>query len=68
MREMREMRTVTFVLAAALFSMFGGLAWKFRNTDSVLSSAWAVTLAMSCLVALSAFFFLRPRTDAAPKS
>jgi hypothetical protein len=60
--QMREMRTVTFVLAAALFCMFGGLAWKFRNTDPVLSSAWLVTLAMPCLVALSAFFFLRPTT------
>jgi len=58
-REMREMRTVTLVLAAALFCMFGGLAWKFRNTDPVLSSAWLVALAMPCLVALSAFFFLR---------
>jgi hypothetical protein len=66
--QMRELRTVIFVLSAASFCMFGGLAWKFRKTDPSLSSEWLVTLAMPCLVALSALFFMRPNTDPAPNS
>jgi hypothetical protein len=59
--EMREMRIVIFVLAAALFCMLAALAWKFRKTDPPLSSVWLVTLVMPCLVALSALFFMRPQ-------
>jgi hypothetical protein len=66
-KQMREIRTVTIVLAAALSCMFGGLAWKFRETDPALSSAWLVTLAMPCLVALSALIFLRSSTNSTPK-
>lgn len=66
--QMREMRTVIFVLAAALFCMFGGLAWKFRKTDVALSSAWLAALAVPCVAALTAFFFMRPRTDTGPES
>ena len=58
--QMREARRVIFALAAALFCMFGALAWKYRQTDPALSSASLVTLAMPCLVALSALFFMRP--------
>jgi hypothetical protein len=58
--QMRESRIVILVLASAMFCMFGGLAWKLRKTDPALSSAWMTTLAVPCLVALGAFFFLRP--------
>jgi hypothetical protein len=61
--KMRESRTVILVLAAGMFCMFGGLAWKLRNTDPALSSAWLATLAVPCLVALAAFYFMRPGAD-----
>lgn len=54
--QMRESRTVILALAAAMFCMFGGLAWKLHKTDPALSSAWLATLVVPCLVALAAFF------------
>jgi hypothetical protein len=66
--QMRESRIVILVLAAAMFCMFGGLAWKLRNTDPALSSAWLVTLAVPCVVALLASVFLRSSTDPTTKS
>lgn len=57
--QMRELRAVILVLASAMFSIFGSLAWKFRKTDPTLSSAWLVTLSVPCLIALLACFFLR---------
>jgi hypothetical protein len=67
-KQMREGRIIIFVLAAALFCMFAALAWKFRDTDPALSYAWLVNLSMPCIVALSAFFFMRPgaKTDSTP--
>jgi hypothetical protein len=61
--QMRESRTVILVLAAAIFCLFGGLAWKLRNTDPTLSSAWLATLSVPSLVVLAALFFMRPNTD-----
>ena len=62
--QMRESRIVILALAAAIFCMVGGLAWKLRNTDRTLSSAWLATLSVPCLVVLAALFFIRPNEDA----
>lgn len=66
--QMRESRTIIFVVAAAMFCMFGGLAWKFHKTDPVLSTAWLATLVVPCLAALAAFFFMRSSAYTGPDS
>jgi xanthine/uracil permease len=66
--QMKESRNVILVLSSAMLCMFGGLAWKLRKTDAALSSAWLVTLAVPCVVALLALVFLRSSTDSTPNS
>jgi xanthine/uracil permease len=63
--QMKESRNVILVISSAMLCMFGGLAWKLREAEPALSSAWLVTLAVPCVAALLALVFLRSSTDSA---
>jgi hypothetical protein len=66
--QMRELRTGIPACAALMSSLFGALSWKFRKTDPTLSLAWLTDVGMLCVVALTAFFFVRPGAKTSPKS
>jgi hypothetical protein len=67
--QMRDVRTSSLLAAAAMSCLFGALAWKFHRTDRTVSLAWlAANVGMLCVVALTAFFFVRPSAGTSPKS
>ena len=66
--QMRDVRISSLLAAAAMSCLFGALAWKLHRTDHTLSLAWLANVGMLCVVALTAFFFVRPRRDTSPKS
>lgn len=61
--QMKESRNVILVLSSAMLCMFGGMAWKLREADPALSSAWLVNLAVPCVVVVLASVFLRATSD-----
>jgi hypothetical protein len=66
--QIRELRTLILVVTAAMSCLFGAVAWKFHRTDPILSLAWLTDVGMLDVVALTAFFFVRPNAGTSPKS
>ena len=64
--QMRDVRTSGLLAAAAMSCLFGALAWKFHKTNHTLALAWLANVGMLCVVALTAFFFVRPSTENNP--